>query len=136
CNFFPFSNDTPSPLPYIPPVIALLDYGAGNLRSVDKALRFVGADVRIVTRPAAMKDADAAVLPGVGAFDDCMNSLGTQALLEPTQHPSARLPALSRHPGRKLRLLRAQLFPEAPRPIHHRNRNRLRRRLRLIGLEG
>jgi glutamine amidotransferase len=66
-------------------VIALLDYGAGNLRSVEKALRFVGADVRVVTRPDEMKDARAAVLPGVGAFDDCVNSLGKQELLEATR---------------------------------------------------
>ncbi len=62
-------------------MIALLDYGAGNLRSVEKALRFVGADVRVVTRPDEMKEAHAAVLPGVGAFDDCLNSLGKQELL-------------------------------------------------------
>jgi glutamine amidotransferase len=66
-------------------VIALLDYGAGNLRSVQKALRFVGADVRLVTRPDEMKDARAAVLPGVGAFDDCVNSLGKQELLGGTR---------------------------------------------------
>ena len=66
-------------------VIALLDYGAGNLRSVEKALRFVGADVRVVTRPDEMRDARAAVLPGVGAFDDCVNSLGKQELLEATR---------------------------------------------------
>lgn len=66
-------------------MIALLDYGAGNLRSVEKALRFVGADVCVVTRPDEMKDARAAVLPGVGAFDDCVNSLGKQRLLEATR---------------------------------------------------
>ena len=66
-------------------MIALLDYGAGNLRSVQKALRFVGADVRLVQRPDEMKDARAAVLPGVGAFDDCMNSLSKQELLAATR---------------------------------------------------
>jgi imidazole glycerol-phosphate synthase subunit HisH len=66
-------------------VIALLDYGAGNLRSVQKALRFVGADVRVVARPEEMKGASAAVLPGVGAFDDCVNALGKQELLEATR---------------------------------------------------
>src|SRR5438132_6730050 len=49
-------------------MIALLNYGSGNLRSVEKALRKVGADVRLVTNPEGMKDASAAVLPGVGAF--------------------------------------------------------------------
>jgi glutamine amidotransferase len=66
-------------------VIALLDYGAGNLNSVQKALRFVGADVHLAKRPEEMKNARAAVLPGVGAFDDCLNSLGKQELLAATR---------------------------------------------------
>jgi imidazole glycerol-phosphate synthase subunit HisH len=63
-------------------VIALLDYGSGNLRSVHKALLKVGAEVRMVRRPEGMKDARAVVLPGVGAFDDCINALRRQELLE------------------------------------------------------
>jgi len=66
-------------------VIALIDYGAGNLRSVHKALLFVGADVRRVTRPAELDEAQAAVLPGVGAFDDCLNALQRQELVEATR---------------------------------------------------
>ena len=63
-------------------MIALLDYGAGNLRSVDKALRFVGGDVRLVQSPDGMKDASAVVLPGGGAFDDCVNAMQRQELIE------------------------------------------------------
>jgi glutamine amidotransferase len=63
-------------------VIALLDYGSGNLRSVHKALLKVGADVQIVQCPDGMRDARAVVLPGVGAFDDCIASLRKQELLE------------------------------------------------------
>ncbi len=63
-------------------VIALLDYGSGNLRSVDKALLKVGADVRVVKSAAEMGDAHAAVLPGVGAFDDCLHAMDRQGLLE------------------------------------------------------
>jgi imidazole glycerol-phosphate synthase subunit HisH len=63
-------------------VIALLDYGSGNLRSVHKALLKVGTDVRIVQRPDEIGDARAMVLPGVGAFDDCINALRKQELLE------------------------------------------------------
>ena len=63
-------------------MIALIDYGAGNLRSVHKALRYLDADVRLVTQPREMKDARAAVLPGVGAFDDCLNSLQRLELLD------------------------------------------------------
>src|SRR6266568_5120129 len=63
-------------------MIALLDYGSGNLRSVHKALLKVGAEVRIVQQPIGMKDARGAVLPGVGAFDDCIQALRKQELLE------------------------------------------------------
>ena len=54
---------------------ALLDYGSGNLRSVRKALLKVGVDVRIATSPREMNGASAIVLPGVGAFDDCINAM-------------------------------------------------------------
>ena len=62
-------------------MIALLDYGSGNLRSVEKALLKVGADVRVTRSPAGMKDARAVVLPGVGAFDDCLSAMQRQDLL-------------------------------------------------------
>ncbi|MCX8155032.1 MAG: imidazole glycerol phosphate synthase subunit HisH [Verrucomicrobiae bacterium] len=62
-------------------MIALLDYGSGNLRSVEKALQKVGAEVRLVTRPEGMREARAVVLPGVGAFDDCIHALSRQELL-------------------------------------------------------
>jgi imidazole glycerol-phosphate synthase subunit HisH len=63
-------------------VIALLDYGSGNLRSVHKALLKVGAEVRLAQRPAEVAGARAMVLPGVGAFDDCLNALQQQELLQ------------------------------------------------------
>ncbi len=63
-------------------MIALLDYGSGNLRSVHKALLKVGSDVRLVQRPEGMAGANAIVLPGVGAFDDCLNAMQRQELLE------------------------------------------------------
>ena len=62
-------------------MIALLDYGSGNLRSVEKALLKVGADVRVTTRPDGMREARAVVLPGVGAFDDCITAMQRQELL-------------------------------------------------------
>ena len=65
-------------------MIALLDYGSGNLRSVHKALAKVGAEVRVVTRPGDLADAQAAVLPGVGAFDDCLHALQKQELMDAT----------------------------------------------------
>lgn len=63
-------------------MIALIDYGSGNLRSVHKALLKVGAEVRIARRPEEMADARAVVLPGVGAFDDCIQALQQEGLLE------------------------------------------------------
>ena len=62
-------------------MIALLDYGSGNLRSVEKALRKVGADLHVTTRPESLRDARAIVLPGVGAFDDCISAMQRQELL-------------------------------------------------------
>jgi glutamine amidotransferase len=71
-----------SSLQHTPLVIAVLDYGSGNLRSVYKALVKVGADAKLAQTPDEMKDAHAVVLPGVGAFDDCINALRRQELLD------------------------------------------------------
>lgn len=56
-------------------MIALVDYGIGNLRSVQKALEHVGADVTLTEDPAVVMAADKVVLPGVGAFGDGMRGL-------------------------------------------------------------
>jgi glutamine amidotransferase len=61
-------------------VIAVLDYGIGNLRSAEKALQKVGADARLVTGPAAVEAARGVVLPGVGAFGRCMAALRESGL--------------------------------------------------------
>ncbi len=63
-------------------MIALIDYGSGNLRSAQRALTKVGADLRVVSKPQEIDGASAVVLPGVGAFDDCVNALRKQELLE------------------------------------------------------
>ena len=65
------------------PLIALIDYGMGNLGSVEKALRYVGAQVEIATKAEQLEAADGIVLPGVGAFDDCMRALREQGMAEP-----------------------------------------------------
>ncbi|MFZ9156828.1 MAG: imidazole glycerol phosphate synthase subunit HisH [Ilumatobacteraceae bacterium] len=57
------------------PLIAVLDYGIGNLRSAEKALQKVGADARLTRDPELVADARAVVLPGVGAFGACMDAL-------------------------------------------------------------
>lgn len=61
-------------------MLALLDYGSGNIRSVERALVAAGADVRRVSTPEGLGDAHGVVLPGVGAFDDCLNALQRQEL--------------------------------------------------------
>jgi glutamine amidotransferase len=61
-------------------VIAVLDYGIGNLRSAQKALEKVGADARLVTRPDDADGASGVVLPGVGAFGRCMEALRSSGL--------------------------------------------------------
>lgn len=66
-------------------MIALIDYGSGNLRSVEKALVHIGAEVKLVDGPAGLADADAVVLPGVGAFGDCAQNLRSRGLWEPMQ---------------------------------------------------
>jgi imidazole glycerol-phosphate synthase subunit HisH len=62
------------------PLVAVLDYGIGNLRSAQKALEHVGADARLTADHAVIADADAVVLPGVGAFGACMDALRAAAL--------------------------------------------------------
>lgn len=61
-------------------MIAVVDYGVGNLRSVSKALERVGAEVRVTSSAAEIDRADAVVLPGVGAFAHCMENLRSAGL--------------------------------------------------------
>ena len=62
--------------------IAIVDYDVGNLRSVQKALEKVGADAAIERAPEKIKDAGALVLPGVGAFAECMGNLRKYGLVD------------------------------------------------------
>ena len=63
-------------------MIAVIDYGMGNIRSVEKGFHKVGADVRITSDPKIIADADGIVLPGVGAFKDCMANLVRMSLID------------------------------------------------------
>lgn len=56
--------------------LVVLDYGSGNLRSAQRALERVGAEVEVTADPAAAANADGLVVPGVGAFEACMAGLG------------------------------------------------------------
>jgi glutamine amidotransferase len=64
-------------------MIAIVDYGMGNLRSVHKALERVGLDARVTSDPRHVASASQVVLPGVGAFKDCIHNLEELRLLEP-----------------------------------------------------
>jgi glutamine amidotransferase len=64
-------------------MIAIVDYGMGNLRSVHKALERVGYDAQVTADPQEVLDASKIILPGVGAFRDCMRNLEEFHLLEP-----------------------------------------------------
>ena len=63
-------------------MIAIVDYGMGNLRSVAKAIERVGGRARIVTTAADIRSADKIILPGVGAFADAMEHLRRLDLIE------------------------------------------------------
>jgi glutamine amidotransferase len=62
------------------PLLAVLDYGIGNLRSAQKSLQHVGADATLTADPGVIAAADAVVLPGVGAFGACMSALHSSGL--------------------------------------------------------
>lgn len=64
-------------------MIAIIDYGMGNLRSVQKAFETVGHQAVVTRDPRAIAGADRVVLPGVGAFADCMANLEQYGLVEP-----------------------------------------------------
>jgi len=64
-------------------VIAIIDYGMGNLRSVQKGFEKIGSDAVVTADPRVVLEADKIVLPGVGAFRDCMHNLEQAGFVEP-----------------------------------------------------
>lgn len=63
-------------------MIAIVDYGMGNLRSVEKGFQKVGIDAKVTSDPQVIDDARAVVLPGVGAFRDCIRNLTDLSLTD------------------------------------------------------
>ena len=63
-------------------MIAIIDYGAGNLQSVKKALDFIGAESLVTSRASEIENASACILPGVGSFGDAMNCMTESGLCE------------------------------------------------------
>lgn len=64
-------------------MIAIIDYGMGNLRSVQKGFEKVGFEAVVTADPKVLLDADRVVLPGVGAFRDCIKNLEEGGFVEP-----------------------------------------------------
>ena len=71
------------------PLVAVLDYGIGNLHSAQKAIARMGADARLTDDPALIAAADGVVLPGVGAFGACMDALRAARLERPALDAAA-----------------------------------------------
>src|SRR5439155_13087244 len=63
-------------------MIAIVDYGMGNLLSVYHALEMIGSEPKICTAPEELRDADRIILPGVGAFRDCIRNLRSKGFAE------------------------------------------------------
>jgi glutamine amidotransferase len=66
-------------------MIAILDYERGNLKSVSKALETIGAAYQVTRDPKVIGNADKLIVPGVGAFKDCMTNLESHGLVEPVK---------------------------------------------------
>jgi glutamine amidotransferase len=124
-------------------MIVIVDYGVGNLRSVQKALERVGAAAVVSGDPAALDAARAVVLPGVGAFGDGMANLQARQLVAPLRRQvAAGKPLLGiclgmqllfdeseemgRHRGLGLLPGRVLHFPESELKVPHVGWNRLR----------
>jgi glutamine amidotransferase len=76
-------------------VITIIDYEMGNLRSVEKAFEKLGFDARVSNNPDDLLTTDKVVLPGVGAFKDCITNLRDGGFVEPLlQHVEAGKPLL------------------------------------------
>jgi glutamine amidotransferase len=75
-------------------MIAITDYGMGNLRSVQKALESLGAEAEITSDPDRISKADKIILPGVGAFKDAMDELAQRKLIEPIKEAASEKPFL------------------------------------------
>ena len=96
-------------------MIAIVDYGAGNLRSVQKGFEKNGVDARITDDPAMIRRADGVVLPGVGAFRDCHDGIAARGLTDVVlESISSGKPFLGICVGLQL------LFTESEEGGHHR----------------
>lgn len=75
-------------------MIAIIDYGAGNLFSVQNALNYLGLENKITSDKAEIVNADRLILPGVGAFGDAMDKLNRSGLVDTIKSEAAKKPFL------------------------------------------
>ena len=95
-------------------MITIIDYEMGNLRSVEKAFESLGFAVRVSADPADVATTDKLVLPGVGAFRDCIGNLRKAGFVEPLRaHVAAGKPLLGICVGMQM------LFDESEEFGHH-----------------
>ena len=95
-------------------MINIIDYEMGNLRSVEKAFEKLGFEARVSSNPKDIASADKVVLPGVGAFRDCINNLREGGFVEPLRtHVAAGKPLLGICVGMQM------LFDESEEFGHH-----------------
>ena len=96
-------------------MIAVIDYDAGNIRSVEKALLYLGQEVCVTRDRDRILSADKAVLPGVGAFGDAMEHLHAYGLTEVIKEIAGRkMPFLGICLGRQLLFERSEEAPGVP----------------------
>ena len=92
-------------------MITIIDYGMGNLRSVQKGFERVGFQARVTDDPRQVTAAEKLVLPGVGAFRDCMNNLEEGGFVEPIkQHVACGRPFLGICLGMQLLFTESEEF--------------------------
>lgn len=70
-------------------MIAIIDYGAGNLKNVQHALKTIGISSRITDQPSDLEKADGVILPGVGAYGEAMKRL-SETGFDSRDHPTGR----------------------------------------------
>lgn len=71
-------------------MVAIIDYDAGNIRSVEKAIRYLGKEAVVTSDPEKILAADRVILPGVGAFGDAMKRLHAMGLVEVIRQAAER----------------------------------------------
>ena len=93
-------------------MIAIIDYGAGNIFSVKNALDYLGLESRLVSDEASVRSADAVILPGVGAFPAAMKKLEATGLVDVIKEEADRKPFLGICLGMQLIFSKGYEFEE------------------------